>query len=338
MRTKYKILTSIILFISIFASATIFNSCNKRNGPELDQVKLRLQWVHQAQFVGFYVAKEKGFYQEKNIDLTINSGGVGYNAPLMVTQRQDDFGIWVANNVLIARDKEGMPIKAIGTVYNRSLACFMVREDSGINTPKDFEGKTVGIYAGFDTESIYIELLRKFQVDRSKIKEFPAAYNLAPFFDNQVQVWPSYVINEPLSAAEQNIKTKCLGPDQFGIKYYSDTLIVHEDTLRDKRDLVERFLEASEKGWRYALKHPDEAVDIVLKYQQPPHNKEHEMRMFNALASYVNTTDPMFQMSPEVWKSMAETLKGQSAINEIESYEKLCDFNIATEAHKKLDK
>jgi NitT/TauT family transport system substrate-binding protein len=337
MKQKHIVTISGFIFITFAVSVLIFNSCTKRHETPLDKASLRLQWIHQAQFAGFYVAKEKGFYAEQNIDLTIRSGGVGFNAPIMVSQEQEDFGIWVGDQVLVAFDKQQMPIRAIGTVFNRSVACFMVREDSGINTPKDFEGKTVGLYAGFDTETIYKELLQRFNVDRRKIKEYPAAYNLAPFFDKQVDVWPSYAINEPLAAEENGVKVKLLTPDQFGIKYYSDTLIVNERTLRERRPLVERFLEASEKGWRYALKHPDEAIDIVLKYD-PTLKRDHEMRMFNDMAKYLNATDPIFRMSPEIWQGMAEVLKRQDAINQIDSFQRLCDFQVAVDAHNKLDK
>src|ERR1017187_396608 len=322
---------ALIVFAAVGITVAVFNH---RVGKGYEKVSLRLQWIHQAQFAGFYVAKEKGFYREQNIDLTIRPGGIGFNVPTLVALEKEDFGIWVADQVLSSFDREKMPIRAIGTVYSRSLAGFMVRESSGILTPKDFVGKTVGVLHGFDTESIFLELLDRFHVDRSSIKEYPATYNIVPFLHGDVDVWPAYVINEPLSAKENHVEVRVLDPDEFGVHFYSDTLVVNEATLRNKSSLVERFLEASERGWRSALSHTDEAVDIVLRFD-PSLNRGHELAMLNALAPYIRSTDPLFGMDPKVWESMAEVLYRQKQISDTSSYLRLNDFTIANEAHKK---
>lgn len=332
MRLKRLVFLSVLVFAGIGAIVYGFNRLSHRHDL-LQKVSLRLQWIHQSQFAGFYVAKEKGFYARRGIDLSIHSGGLGFNAPLLVANKQDDFGIWVADQVLTGFDKQHLPIRAIGTVYNRSLAGFMVRAESTILTPNDFVGKTVGIYHGFDTETLYQELLSRFHVDRSRIIEYPAAYNIQPFIQRQVDVWPSYVINEPLTAEENGMAVRVLTPDQFSIHYYSDTIIVHDDTLREKRDLVERFLEASEEGWREALSHPDDAVGIVLRYD-PSLKPAHETRMLAALTPYLNSGDPLFRMNSGTWESMGQILKRQGGINDASSFKRLCDFEVATDAHK----
>ncbi len=331
MKLRTRAVLAIAVFLLLGAVVFLYNQKTRRHSEPLS---LRLQWIHQAQFAGFYVANEKGFYRENGIDLGIEPGGKDFNVPLLVAEGRADFGIWVGDQVLVAFDKRKMPIRAIGTVFNRSLACFMVREDSGIFKPTDFAGKTIGIYPGFDTESIYLELLRRFRLDRNTIKEYPAAYSIVPFLRREVDIWPSYVINEPLAARENNVPVTCLGPENFGIQYYSDTLIVKDSLLRDNRDLVLRFVEASERGWRYALSHPDEAVEIVLK-NDPSLKREHETAMLRALAPYINPTDPMFKMDSAVWKSMAEILKSRGAIDDVTSAERVGDFQIAEEAHQK---
>jgi NitT/TauT family transport system substrate-binding protein len=334
MKKTTTIVVSLLVFSSLAIPLVVLNACNQRHS-DVERATLRLQWLHQAQFAGFYTAKEKGFYRDLNIDLDIRQGGKGYNVPVLVSEEREDFGIWVGNSVLSSFDKQDLAIRAVGTVFNRSLACFMVKEESSIHTPSDFRGKTVGMYPGFDTETIYIELMKRFGIDRSEVKEVPANYSIAPFLDGQVDIWPSFVINEPLDAEKHGVKVRVLSPDVFGIKFYSDTLIVNEKTLRERRSLVLRFLEASEKGWRYALSHPDEAVEYVLKYD-PKLDRNHERKMLEAMSSYLNTTDPLFKMSPDVWQSMASVLQGQGALTNSESYKRLCDFEIAQEAHNNL--
>lgn len=330
MKLRTAALVAFFAFLLV-GSFVFLRNRTTRKYEQIDTASLRLQWVHQAQFAGFYVAKEKGFYQQRRINLQIGAGGQDFNVPLLVAQRREDFGLWVGDHVLEARDKQ-MPIRAIGTVFNRSLACFMVKQGSPIFTPKDFEGKVVGVYFGFDTETIYRDLITRFHVNHLTIKEYPAAYTIVPFLQGAVDVWPSYVINEPLAARESGQQVRLLKPEDYGIRYYSDTLIVNETTLRDKRDLVMRFLEASEKGWRYALSHPDEAINIVLKYD-PSLKEGHERQMLSALAPYINATEPLFAMDPETWKAMGEVLQRQGAIRDVNVFQGLCDFRIAAEAH-----
>lgn len=291
-----------------------------------EKLSLRLQWLHQAQFAGFYVAKEKGFYREEGLDVTINSGGQDFNAVTLVASGSDDVGIWTADQVLLAYSR-GVPIRAVGVVFDRSLAAFMVRSSSGIKTPKDFEGKTVGMYYGYDTETLYLHLLKKFGVDRSKIQETALQYDLGRFYSGEVDVWPAYAINQPLAAKQAGIGVNLLTPEQFGIRYYSDTIIVSDSTLRKRRDSVVKFLRASQQGWEYALAHRDEAVDIVLTFE--PHlDKEHQKQMLDVVAEYVNKKEPMFSMDRDTWDSIAVTLVDQGLLKESPDIARLVDFNI----------
>lgn len=315
MKTKTIIALGGVCFLVLSLSiALIYHSTHR----DLYPLTLRLQWIHQAQFAGFYVAQEKGFYKNERLDVTIEPGGEGFNVPLMVSTRQDDIGIWEGDQVVKAYALKNMPIRAIGVVFRKSLVCYLVRDDSGIFTPADFRGKIVGVYPGYASESIYGEALQRFGVDRSSIHEFDAAYDLLPFLTRKVDVWPSYRINEPLTAKEHDVPTRCLGPDDWGIHYYSDTLIVREDTLIKKRNVLIRFLRASQQGWRYALSHPDEAIQIVLKYD-PSANVEHQRAMLNALADYTNPEDPFFQIDPSVWNSMVSSLRDQGVLQDVEA-------------------
>jgi NitT/TauT family transport system substrate-binding protein len=329
--TKRSALAALFIFLCIGIAVILVN---KTNGRHHDRVSLRLQWIHQAQFAGFYVAKMKGFYADADIDLTIKSGGIGFNVPTLISRERDDFGLWVADQVFTAFDREKMPIRVIGTVYDRSLACFMVNASSHIYTPADFAAKRVGILHGFDTETIFNELITRFQVDPTTIKEYEVGYNLLPFLHGDVDIWPAYIINEPLAAEENGLKIRILDPASFGVRFYSDTLIVNEATLRNRRDLVLRFLESSERGWRYALSHPAEAVDMVLRFD-PSLKRKHETEMLNALAPYIKNTDPLFGMSPEVWQAMGDVLQRQHQISDPNSYRRLCDFKVSDDAHTK---
>ena len=317
---------AVIIFLTVFA---IQHFCEERsNSPGLEKISLRLQWLHQAQFAGFYIARDKGFYADEGLDVTINPGGQDYNAATLVASGSDDVGIWTADQVMLAFSR-GMPIRALGTVFSRSLAGFMVKKESGINKPKDFEGKTVGIYYGYDTETIYVHLLKKYDVDRSKIKETALQYDLSRFFSGEVDVWPAYVINQPLVAKKVGVEVNVLTPDQFGIKYYSDTIIVNEKTLHDRRNEIVKFMRASELGWRYALDHRDEAIDSVMK--TAPHlDREVQRLMLDVVAEYIGKRDPMFAMDRDVWNSIAIILTDQGLLKEAPNLDEMVDTSMVS--------
>jgi ABC-type nitrate/sulfonate/bicarbonate transport system substrate-binding protein len=125
-------------------------------------------------------------------------------------------------------------------------------------------------------------------------------------------------------------------PDYYNIGYYSDTLIVNRRTLERHRDVVERFTEASERGWRYALENRDEAVKIVVGYDRLRLGRliEQQQLMLNKMTFYVRTFNPMLGMDEPTWASMADILQQQGALKDVGIYKTLCDFNLAKDAHK----
>ena len=334
MRPNNKIawFVSIMLVVAVLGVYLTFRPENADS--YLKRATLRLQWLHQAQFAGFYVAKEKGFYRDVGIDLEIEPGGQQYNSVTLVAAKSDTFGIATADQVLIASARH-VPVRAVGIVWDRSLTAFMVKKDSPIQTPKDFEGKTVGMYYGYDCETIYVELIKKFGVDRKKIKEVALQYDLSPFFRDEVNVWPAYAMNQPLDAAKRGVEVRFLTPDKLGIKYYSDSIIVHPETIRKDADLVRRFLEASAKGWEYAFMHRDEATDIVVAID--PHlDRDKQRKMLDILFGYYKKDDSgptsMFRMDLGVWQSIAGLLtdQGQGTVPNRPSIEDAVDFSFTT--------
>lgn len=120
-----------------------------------EPVTVQLKWVHQAQFAGFYVALERGYYTEENLEVRLVPGGRDINIAQAVAGGQADFGVLAAEDILINRNN-GLPLKAIATIYRRSAVVFLSKADSGITRPKDFLGKTVAsLNQGADPSFIF---------------------------------------------------------------------------------------------------------------------------------------------------------------------------------------
>lgn len=314
--SKRTIAITLLLLLLSGAVAIHFLASSRGTDPSaLTKVSLRLQWLDQAQFAGFYVAAHKGFYRKRGLDVSINSGGPDFNAMTLVSSGSDTFGIWTGDQIILGISK-GLPIVPIGAIFDRSLAAFMVKTSSGIQSPKDFEGRTVGMYYGYDTETLYLELVRQFGIDRTKVRETPIQFDLTRFLSGDVDVWPSYVINQPLAAEQAGASVRLLTPKQFGISYYSDVLFVREDILRKSRQTVSKFLSGTIEGWQYALAHREEATDIVMA-RSSSLNRNLQRRMLDIVAEYLNLRPGAeLMLDAKVWESMETLLRNQGLIRQ----------------------
>ncbi|MEA1900491.1 MAG: ABC transporter substrate-binding protein [Thermodesulfobacteriota bacterium] len=314
---KTSITSRFVLILTILLFSIGLVSCSegaKEQVKTLDKVSIRLQWIHQAQFAGIYTAKEEGFYEENGIDLTINSGGMDFNAIKLVATGNDTFGIWNADQIIISRTK-GIPIRAIAVVYQKSQTVFMVKKESGIKTPHDFIGQTVGMYYGWDSETYYKAMLKKLGIDRKRIREVPVQYDLARFFEDEVDVWPAYVINQPILAEERGFPVSLIYPADYGVVGYSDTIFTRESLINENPDLVLRFLKATLKGWEYALTHQEEAIDYTLKYAKDA-KREHQKKMLEVSVPFIKPPQQprVGWMDKNVWDNLQSFLLDEGII------------------------
>jgi len=245
-----------------------------------ESATVRLKWFHQAQFAGFYVAKEKGYYQAAGLDIDIQPGGPDFPAVQMVSGGNEQFGVTGADQILIARSK-GVPVVALAVIFRRNPFVLFSLAKSGIKTPADFVGKNVGVKIGGNEELIYRAVLAKAGVDKSKLTETPVKFDIAPLLVGTIDVWPGYLINEVLAAKEKGFEVNVISPSEFGIDFYADTLFTTEKMLKEKPDLVRKFVTATLKGWTDAIAAPEDAARTTVKYGQKL-TYDHELAMMKA--------------------------------------------------------
>ncbi|PIR50082.1 thiamine biosynthesis protein [Candidatus Peregrinibacteria bacterium CG10_big_fil_rev_8_21_14_0_10_54_7] len=318
-RTIVPIVAAIIALVAIWL---ILSPADNADNSDMERVAVRLKWLHQAQFAGFYVADKKGFYEDEGLDVALNPGGVDFPAIQMVAGGGEQFGVTGADQILIARSK-GVPIVALAVIYRKSPMVFFSLSDERITTPKDFEGHRVGVKYGGNEELTYRALLRKAGVDASKIAEIPVKYDMSPLFSGDVEVWPGYAINEPIVAQERGHSVNIIWPSDYGVYLYADALFATEELIRDRPDLVQRFVRATLKGWEYAVQNPSEAVDYALTYSDNL-NAPHESAMMAASLDLLKPdARPIGTMDASVWKGMEDllleggSLKSRTDIEEV---------------------
>jgi ABC-type nitrate/sulfonate/bicarbonate transport system substrate-binding protein len=273
-----------------------------------DSVTVRLKWLNQAQFAGFYVAQEKGYYKAEGLDVNIQPGGPDFPAVQMVAGGSEQFGVTGADQILIARSK-GVPVVALAVIYRRNPFVLFSLAKSGIKTPADYVGKNVGVKLGGNEELIYRAVLAKAEIDKSKLTEVPVKFDITPLLTGTVDVWPGYLINEVLAAKEKGFDVNIVYPSDSGIDLYADTLFTTEKMLKEKPELVKKFVAATLKGWDTAIAAPEEAAKITVKYGGDKLNYDHELAMMKASVPLLKPdSKPVGYMDAAGWDSAQKLL------------------------------
>jgi len=290
---------------SILAGIAILLSSNISAAAE--SVTVRLKWFNQAQFAGFYVAKDKGYYQAAGLDVAIQPGGPDFPSIQMVAGGNEQFGVTSADQILVARSKD-VPVVALAVLYRKSPFVLFSLKQSGIDKPEKFSGKKIGVKLGGNEELVYREVLRKAGLSTKDVSETPVKFDMTPLLSGQLDVWPGYVINEVITAREKGFGVNIIWPSDYGVNLYADSLFTTEKMLNEKPEVVKNFVAATLKGWTYAAAHPEEAAKITVQYGTKL-TYEHELAMMKESIPLLQPdSHPIGSMDPALWAAMQASL------------------------------
>lgn len=299
--------TGVLVLVMILLLTTgCSKDTSKPDAPK--DVSIRLKWLHQAQFAGFYYAKEAGLYSSAGLSVTLRPGGVDYPAVQMVASGSDQFGVTGADQILIAREK-GIPLVAVMCIYRKSPFVLFALKESGISRLQDFPGKKIGVKLGGNEELTYRTMLRKAGVTVDPANEIPVKFDISPLLSKTVDVWPGYSINEPITAEEKGFPVNIIWPSDYGIHMYADVIFTTEEMLRTHPDLVKKVVGATVEGWFKAFSDRETAVAYTLRYGKEL-TRAHESKMLDASYSLVVPDDkPIGFMDLAVWQEMHDMLR-----------------------------
>ncbi len=294
--------------------ALVSAACMQRQAAaEKAKVRVQLKWVTQAQFAGYYAAKEKGYYDQENLDVTIQPGGPDIVPEQVVASGGAEFGIDWLPSLLSSRD-QGVPLVNIAQIFQYSGMREVSFKDSGINTPADYKGKKVAVWLG-GNEFELLATLKKYNLDKDKdIELVKQPFDMKLLLDKQVAAAAAMTYNEYKQVLDAGVKADDLVVVDFnkeGTAMLEDGIFVKEDWLKDakNRDIAARFLRASLKGWEFCRDKASECVDIVLK-QSPTLGKDHQTWMMAEINKLIwgppAPSTPPGKMDPDAFKRTAQ--------------------------------
>jgi NitT/TauT family transport system substrate-binding protein len=284
-----------------------------------DKVTIQLKWVTQAQFAGYYVAAAKGIYKDAGLDVTINPGGPDVAPPQVIAGGGADVVIDWMPSALASREK-GVPLVNISQTFKKSGLELTCRKDTGIKTPADFKGKTIGVWFG-GNEYPFLAWMAKLGIktDGSPggIKVIKQGFNVDPLLQKQADCISTMTYNEYWQVIDAGYK-----PDQLVVFKYSDEgvatledgLYAMEPKLKDPAFVAKlaKFVGASEKGWKWAKENDKEAAKIVIAADTTgAQTLHHQEQMMGEIAKLLDPGNG--KLDPKDYdRTVAELLSGGS--------------------------
>jgi len=283
-----------------------------------DKVVLQLKWVTQGQFAGYYVAKDKGFYEEAGLDVEIKPGGPDIAPPQVIAGGGADVIVEWMPAALAARER-GVPLVNIAQPFKRSGMMLTCRKETGITSPEQFKGKTLGVWF-FGNEYPFLSWMSKLGIPTEGgpdgVTVIKQGFNVDPLIQKQADCISTMTYNEYWQVIDAGIPEEELVVFKYedqGVATLEDGLYVLEEDLQDPAfvDKMARFVKASMRGWDYARENPEEAAQIVLDNDETgAQTEKHQVRMVGEIVKLLGPEGSDATLDPADAERTVQTLLG----------------------------
>ena len=297
------------------------------DAQQLKKVTFVPHWLPQAQFAGYYVAKDLGFYEKHGIDLTIIKGGPKVSSSQLLQNGKVNFALlWLTNAIQLKANNSR--IVNIAQIVNRSALMFVAKKSSGIKTPQDMEGKKVGVWGG----DFIIQPMAFFKKYNINVKPIMQGNSINLFFFDGIDVTSAMWYNEYHTIMNSGFNEDELNVfffADYGLNFPEEGIYCSEDYLEKNPDLCKNFVEATFEGWKYSFEHPEEAIEIILKHIKEanlPVNKSHQKWMLNRMYDLIFPHGKMImfeELSEEDYNLVGEKLMEGGLIKYIPRFDSL---------------
>ena len=284
-----------------------------------DKLTLQLQWVTQAQFAGYYVALDKGYYKEEGLDVTIKPGGPDIAPPQVLAGGGADLMLNWMPSALAAREK-GVPLVNIAQPFKSSGLQLTCRKETGITSPEDFRGKTIGVWF-FGNEYPFLSWMSQLGIPTeggaNGVTVLKQGFNVDPLLQKQADCISTMTYNEYWQVIDAGISPDDLVVFKYqdqGVATLEDGIYVLEDRLQDAafQDQLVRFVRASMKGWKWAEANPNDAAEIILDNDATgAQTEKHQRRMMGEIAKLTAGSNGALDPA-DFDRTVATLLKGGS--------------------------
>ena len=243
-----------ILLITFFLTIFLYAQNDKK-------ITLQLNWLNQFQFAGYYMAKEKGFYKDVNLDVQIKESNFNTDVIKEIESKNADFA--VGRSSLIIEKINGKDIVALCAIYQESPLILLVKKDSNITSVKDLRNKKIMITPDARYSAPVLAMLSANELTINDFRIQKHSFDINDLINRKTDAIASYISNEPILLNEKGIEYTIFNPKDFGFDLYSDILFSSSEYIKNNPKITKDFYEASLKGWKYAFENLAETAEII---------------------------------------------------------------------------
>ena len=292
-----------IILISVVFGASAAN----------EKVVVQLSWHHQFQFAGYYAAIAKGFYQNKGIDVELKAIQQGMSAVNEVIENRAQFSQSGAG--LILDLAEGKEVAVIATTFQNSPIIFLTTDQSNINNVQEIKNKRVMLSPGYQSIELLV-LLQKFGLT-NKVDKLLSSFDISDLVNGNTDTFNAYLSNEPYLLELMGITPIIIDPKDYDIHFYGDLIFTTQQYIKEKPEVVAAFREATLEGWKYAINHPEEIIDLIIKDYGTTKTKDHLRYEANILRERMKLDFvEIGHMNKERWSRNIEQFKSMGLLKQ----------------------
>lgn len=268
-----------------------------------ETVNLQLKWTHAFQFAGYYAARELGYYSEAGLDVRINEAVPGTNVVAKVVSGEADFGVGMSS--LLLEREAGKPVVVLAVIFQHSPQVLIAARKTDTQSVHDLAGKRIMFEQLSEELHAY---LKREGVPLDSIKQIEHAFDPQDLVSGRVDAISAYVTNEPYFLRQAGFEYLTLTPRSVGIDFYGDNLFTSEEYVRQHPERVQAFRAASLRGWEYAMAHPDEIIDLIIRKYSPELSRDFLQFEAAQMAPLIRgDLLPIGYMNAGRWRHIADT-------------------------------
>ena len=268
----------LLLLVCFFTFGILLTIASAKDGV-LEKVSLQLSWKNQFQFAGYYIAKEKGFYQDAGLDVDIKEYEPGINVTRDVLNRKVNFG--VGRSALVIDKMQGKDVFMLAAIFQQSPLMLLARDRNDLKDIRSLKHKKIMFSDDAVSMASLTAMLKANGISGNEVEIQKHTFNIEDLIAGKTDALAAYVSNEPFQMAKKRIPYKIFHPKDYGFNFYGDILFTSQKLHKTTPQLTNQFYQASMKGWEYAFSHIEETIDLILqKYNTQ--NRTQEALLFEA--------------------------------------------------------
>jgi ABC-type nitrate/sulfonate/bicarbonate transport system substrate-binding protein len=294
----------------------------------LPKLVMQLDWHFNSQFAGLMLASQEGLYRKAGLDVELRAlGELPYNDLAKVVSETDGMVGSIEAGLFLSGRAAGLPIVAIGTMFQASPLGLIYLEGSGVRGPSDLDGKTVSVHD--DGQDALDAVLISVGLDRSRVTVVNSGYGMEGLVAGDYVAKQGYFVDELVKLRMQGHAADVMKYSDFGRRSYSQVYFVSEKTFRERRADLERFLAASAEGWRRASLAPAATAELVRARYAPELAADYLEASLRLIVPILTAEQPTLgAMLPETWEALVASHRKARPDAELPPMEVWVDFGM----------